>query len=54
MGSQNFKYTATSGRLYQIIGPGHYRPCGGVDFSSIPEITNIEHVIWEANNERYI
>lgn len=39
MGTENLKYSINSGVLYQIIGPGHYRPCGGVDFSNIPSVS---------------
>lgn len=44
MGPEKFKYLVASGRLYKIIGSGHYRPCGGVDFSNVPSISIVTDI----------
>lgn len=39
MGTETFKQTnVTKSRLWQIIGPGHYRPVS-FEFGSIPQFT---------------
>lgn len=43
MDAEKLKLHLASGRLYQVIKPGHYRPCGGVDFSNMSSISVISH-----------
>lgn len=46
-------YDTDSGYLYQIIEPGHYRPCGGIDFSSLPSFSIVTNELGEMSERQY-
>lgn len=54
MGPERLKYNVKSGRLYLVIEPGHYRPCGGVDLSNIPDISIVIHDLEGKGGREYV
>lgn len=54
MGPEKLKYNIKSGRLYLLIEPGHYRPCGGVDLSGIPDISIVIHDFGGTGGREYV